>query len=214
MSFNKAITLTAVTLMIFAIIGATLVGLTHENTIEKIRHNEKLTLLKKLNTILPAASYDNKLLEDTVTLKADYLLGTDSPSTAYIAKKQGQAVAVVLYAVAPNGYNGPIGLLVGIRSDGRLAGVRVIKHRETPGLGDAIEEKKSDWILGFDNRSLDKPASKKWKVKKDGGIFDQFTGATITPRAVVRAIHSSLIYFDKNRDEIFGISETASENDR
>lgn len=206
MSTSQKIVFTAFILMLFAIVSATLVGLTHEQTIEKIKHNEKLTLLKKLNTILPASSYDNDLLTGLSTLEPDPLLGNKEESTAYIARKKDKPVAIVLTATAQNGYNGPIDMLVGIYFDGTLAGTRVVKHRETPGLGDALEEQKSDWILGFENKSLDNPTSKRWKVKKDGGAFDQFTGATITPRAVIKAIHSTLLYFEKNKNTLFGIS--------
>ena len=189
--------------MLFAVIGAALVGLTFTQTEDDIKHNEELTLLKKLNTIIPADSYDNDLLQDIITLKANPLLGTDEQSLAYRARKDKKNVAVVFSSIAPNGYNGPIHLLVGIRADGVLAGVRVVKHRETPGLGDVVSSTHSDWILGFDGKSLSNPEQKGWKVKRDGGIFDQFTGATITPRAVVKAVHNALLYFDQNQATLF-----------
>ncbi len=189
--------------MLFAIIGAALVGLTFIQTEDDIRHNEELTLLKKLNNIIPAQSYDNDLLEDIITLKPNAMLGTEEPTRAYRARKNKQNVAVVFSSVAPNGYNGPILLLVGIKADGTLAGVRVVKHRETPGLGDVVSTSRSDWILDFDGRSLSNPEEKDWKVKRDGGIFDQFTGATITPRAVVKAVHNALLYFDQNQATLF-----------
>jgi len=189
--------------MIFAIIGSGIVGLTYESTYERIKRNEQLVLLRKLNTILSPAEYDNDLLDDQIELKQDELLGTSKPSKAYLAYKNNNPVAIVLSPVAPNGYSGPINLLVGIYHDGTIAGVRVVKHRETPGLGDAVESQRSDWVLGFDDKSLENPTSKKWKVKRDGGEFDQFTGATITPRAVVKAVHSSLLYFQEHRKELF-----------
>ncbi len=110
---------------------------------------------------------------------------------------------MVYSSIAPNGYNGPIQLLIGVYANGHLAGVRVVKHRETPGLGDAVSITYSDWILGFNDKSLSNPEPGKWKVKRDGGIFDQFTGATITPRAVVNAVHNALLYFEKNQDTLF-----------
>lgn len=189
--------------MLFAVIGAALVGLTFIQTEDDIRHNEELTLLKKLNNIIPAESYDNDLLEDIIILKPDPMLGTEEPSLAYRARKNKKNVAVVFSSVAPNGYNGPIHLLVGIKANGTLAGVRVVKHRETPGLGDVVSISRSDWILDFDGRSLSNPEKKDWKVKRDGGIFDQFTGATITPRAVVKAVHNALLYFDQNQATLF-----------
>jgi len=205
MNIHKQVITTALLLMIFATIGAAIVGLTYDNTIEDIKYNEQLTLLRKLNTILPASDYDNELLKDTLQLAADKLLGTSEASIAYRARKQDQPVAIVIPAIAPNGYNGPIHLLVGIYYNGTLAGVRVVKHRETPGLGDVVEVKRSDWILGFSGKSLSNPDTKKWKVKRDGGHFDQFTGATITPRAVVQAVHSALLYFDKHQETLFKV---------
>jgi electron transport complex protein RnfG len=203
LQYKKNILITTALLVAFAAAGAALVGLTFSQTDEDIKYNEKLTLLRQLNNIIPADEYNNDLLIDTITLKPSQLLGTDEPSLAYRARKDGQDIAVVISSVAPNGYNGPIQMLVGIYNDGRLAGVRVVKHRETPGLGDAVSTTHSDWILGFNNKSLSNPESKYWKVKRDGGTFDQFTGATITPRAVVKAIHNALLYFSKNQTMLF-----------
>ena len=200
---SKNILITTALLIAFAVSGAALVGLTFFQTEEDIKHNEKLTLLRQLNNIIPADEYNNDLLIDTITLSPNQLLGTKDPSLAYRARKDGQDIAVVISSIAPNGYNGPIQMLVGIYNDGRLAGVRVVKHRETPGLGDAVSTTHSDWILGFNNKSLSNPEEKYWKVKRDGGIFDQFTGATITPRAVVKAIHNALLYFNKNQAMLF-----------
>lgn len=200
--------------MIFAIIGSGVVGITYDSTYEKIKRNEQMVLLRKLNTILSPAEYDNDLLEDQIELDKNTLLGTGEPSKAYLAFKNDKPVAVVLSPVAPNGYSGPIRMLVGIYYDGTVAGVRVIKHRETPGLGDAIESERSDWILGFNGKSLDNPATKKWKVKRDGGEFDQFTGATITPRAVVKAVHSALLYFQQHRKELFNETEDGNGTDK
>lgn len=197
--------------MLFAAAGAALVGLTFMQTEDDIKYNEKLTLLKKLNNIIPAGSYDNDLLLDTVVIKPDTLLATRDETLAYRARKNKQNVAVVFSSIAANGYNGPIHLLVGVNADGTLAGVRVVKHRETPGLGDAVQTTHSNWILGFDDKSLSNPEEKGWKVKRDGGIFDQFTGATITPRAVVKAVHNALLYFDNNQDTLFSVQPDKAE---
>ena len=207
MNIHKQVATTALLLMLFATIGAGIVGLTYDNTLDAIKHNEKLALLRQLNTILPASEYDNDLLLDTVLLAPASLLNTTETGIAYRARKQGKPVAVVIPAIAPNGYNGSIYLLVGIYHDGRVAGVRVTRHRETPGLGDVVESSRSDWILGFNGKSLTNPDAKKWKVKRDGGDFDQFTGATITPRAVVKAVHSALLYFKHHRDDLFASTE-------
>jgi len=203
MNIHKQVLTTAGLLMLFAVLGAGLVGETYDSTYETIKRNEQEALLRKLNTILPASGYDNDLLSDRIDLPADPLLGTTTESKAYRAYKNGKPVAIVLSPIAPNGYSGPIELLVGINHDATLAGVLVVKHRETPGLGDAIEAERSDWIKGFNGKSLQNPTLKKWKVKRDGGYFDQFTGATITPRAVVKAVRSSLVYFDEHRKTLF-----------
>ncbi len=202
-TYKKNILITASLLMLFAVTGAALVGITFIQTADDIIYNEKLTLLRKLNNIIPSDSYDNDLLLDTIIIKPDLLLATKEDSLAYRARKNNKNIAVVFSSIAPNGYNGPIHLLVGVYADGRLAGVRVVKHRETPGLGDVVSITHSNWILGFDNKSLANTDSKNWKVKRDGGIFDQFTGATITPRAVVKAVHNALLYFDQNQETLF-----------
>mgnify|MGYP001550023248 CR=1 FL=1 len=199
----RNILITASLLMFFAVAGALLVGITFIQTEDDIEYNEKLTLLKKLNNIIPSESYDNDLLLDTIVIEANSQLGTSEDTLAYRARKGDKDVAVVLSSVAPNGYNGSIYMLVGINADGTLAGVRVVKHRETPGLGDAVSITHSDWILSFDNKSLSDPEEKGWKVKRDGGVFDQFTGATITPRAVVKAVHNTLLYFDAHQATLF-----------
>jgi electron transport complex protein RnfG len=157
--------------------------------------------------VLPSTLYNNPILEDTIQIADPILLGTKDPMPAYRARRNGQPVAVILTPLAPDGYNGAIKLLVGIRYDGNLTGVRVISHKETPGLGDGIEEGKSDWILDFRDRSLDNPVESKWKVRRDGGVFDQFTGATITPRAIVKAVRNSLEYFKHHRDALFAQEE-------
>ena len=209
----KNILITASLLTLFAAIGAALVGVTFIQTEDDIKFNEKLTLLRKLNNIIPAESYDNDLLLDTIIIKPSILLNTKEESLAYRARKNSQNVAVVFTSIAPSGYNGSIQLLIGVNADGTLSGVRVVKHRETPGLGDVVEISRSDWILGFNDKSLSKPNEKGWKVKRDGGVFDQFTGATITPRAVVNAVHDALLYFEKNQEMLFSVNTDQTGSD-
>jgi electron transport complex protein RnfG len=199
----KSLLITTTLLMLFAAAGAALVGVTFIQTEDDIEHNEKLTLLRKLNNIIPAESYDNDLLFDTIIIEPSTILNTKDESLAYRARKNNQDIAVVFTSIAASGYNGSIHLLVGVYADGRLSGVRVVKHRETPGLGDAVDILHSNWILGFDDKSLSNPDDKGWKVKRDGGVFDQFTGATITPRAVVKAVHNALLYFEQNQKMLF-----------
>jgi len=190
-------------LALFAIGATSLVSLTEANTRDKIIENERQTLLAAINALVDSNDYDNDILTDTLLIPRVRLLGTSDFTDVYRARKGGSPVAAVFTSIAPNGYNGKIKLLVGVYYDGTLAGVRVINHKETPGLGDKINVKKSDWILQFKGLSLTNPSESLWKVKKDGGDFDQFTGATITPRAVVTAVKKSLQYFEKNRDELF-----------
>jgi len=197
--------------MLVAVFGAALVGLTFAETKDAIKHNEELTLLRKLNDIIPADTYDNDLLLDTITIKPDFLLNTKQNTLVYRARKNGKDVAAVFTSIAPNGYNGSIRLLIGVKANGKLSGVRVVKHRETPGLGDSVDISHSNWILSFNDKSLNNPDEKNWKVKRDGGIFDQFTGATITPRAVVKAVHNALLYFEKNKTMLFSKQPTNKE---
>ena len=208
MNKGKQIAMTGLLLMLFAVIGGGMVGITYDNTAEKIADNERRAMLRSLNQILPAESYNNDLINDTLLLTADERLGQQETSTAYVAKNNGVISAIIFSVIAPDGYSGVIKLLVGIKVDGTLAGVRVVSHKETPGLGDDIETVRSDWILGFNGKSLQNPNSKGWKVKRDGGEFDQFTGATITPRAVVKAVHLSLIYFDRHKKDLIGSAKS------
>jgi Na+-translocating ferredoxin:NAD+ oxidoreductase subunit G len=181
-----------------------LIALVHEATRDDIAAAARARLLARFDDVLAGERYDNDLLLDRVEVSDSELLGTQAPVPVYRARRDGAVVAVVLAPVAPGGYSGPIHLLVGIGRDGTVLGVRVTEHRETPGLGDAIDARKSDWIQGFNGRSLQDPAPERWAVRKDGGAFDQFTGATITPRAVVGAVANALLYFERHRDELLG----------
>jgi len=210
MDLQKHILRVGLLLGLFAVVATTLVALTESSTREQIRENEREALLSGINALIPHEQYDNAILQDKIVLDATEALGTEEATTVYRARKQGSDVAVILTAIAPNGYSGKIKMLIGIYADGRLAGVRVIDHKETPGLGDKIDEKKASWILQFEGLSLTSPNADKWKVKKDGGEFDQFTGATITPRAVVDAVKRSLEYFRTHRDELFAVAEEKS----
>lgn len=196
-------TRSALMLGVFALLGAGLVALTYELTHERIADNQQRTLQKRLHEILPAHVYDNALDEDTLQVTSPLLGAANQHSTLYRARKDGQPVAVIMEVTAPDGYSGAIRLLVGVAIDGNLAGVRVVSHRETPGLGDDLELARSDWILDFDGRSLGDPPLDNWAVRRDGGVFDQFTGATITPRAVVKAVRNALLYFRNQREQIF-----------
>jgi len=199
---NRQIVFTGLLLMLFAVVGGGVVGITYQGTAEQIAANERAAMLHNLNQILPAHSYDNDLIHDTLQLAPDERLGQEETSTAYVARQDGNIRAIIFSTIAPDGYSGKIKMLVGVNVDGSLAGVRVTNHHETPGLGDAIDIERSDWVLKFQGRSLQNPAGKGWAVKRDGGVFDQFTGATITPRAVVKAVHQTLIYFDRHKKKL------------
>jgi Na+-translocating ferredoxin:NAD+ oxidoreductase subunit G len=176
-----------------------LVAIVHDLARPRIEANERARRVAQLAEVLGGIRYDNDLLRDSVTVRDPERLGTDESLPAYRATQAGRPVATILTAVAPDGYAGSIRLLVGIGADGRLLGVRVLAHKETPGLGDEIDERKSTWIDGFKGRSLGDPTLERWRVRKDGGEFDQFTGATVTPRAVVRAVLNAMLYFEANR---------------
>lgn len=187
---------------LFGIVGAGLVALSHEGTAPRIAANERQVLLDKLHTLVPPERIDNDMLTSYVDVNAPRALG--APSTrVYRGTLQGQAVAAVLSPVYAPGYAGPIQLILAVDMTGTLTGVRVLKHRETPGLGDKIEIERSSWIRSFDGKSLSQPAPARWRVKRDGGEFDQFTGATVTPRAVVAAVKAALVYFEANKFLLF-----------
>ena len=194
-------------LALSALIGTSLMVIVNGHSKPYISQNERQVLLRSLNSVISPDTYTNDILSDVLTVQDQQLLGSKKPTLIYRARKDTKPIAAALTVIAPNGYNGNIYLLVGIDFSGQVTGVRVVKHRETPGLGDVIESKRSNWIKSFRNKSLTHPGEVGWKVKRDGGEFDQFTGATITPRAVVGAVHKALIYFNKNRKVIFTIPD-------
>lgn len=200
----------AAILALFAAGGAALLAGTHWLTADRIAEEVRRTKLAALYEIVPRESHSNDMLEDTIRVRAPELSGGEAPVTVYRARRDGQPHAVVMEVVAPNGYSGPIRLLVGIHASGALAGVRVVGHKETPGLGDFIETDRSDWIRQFTGLSLGNPAEEDWAVKKDGGAFDQVTGATVTARAVVDAVREALLYFRANEQALFAPAEAGT----
>lgn len=191
--------------------AAAIVTASHEFSKDRIAANERARLLESLHSVLdlPIGQIDLNPVHLQVTDEA--LLGTDDPIEAFVINDHGRTLATILAPVAPDGYNAPIRLLIGIDEHGALSGVRVVAHRETPGLGDAIEIAKSDWIRQFDGKSLDDPPPALWAVDKDDGAFDSLTGATVTPRAVVRAVKNALLYY---RDHGQALVEAAAEIER
>jgi electron transport complex protein RnfG len=178
------------------------VSVVHDVTRPRIEASERAQRIARLAEVLGPARHDNDLLADVVIVRDPELLGTDEPLPVHRARMAGRPIAALLVAVAPDGYSGAIRLLIAVDPDGRLLGVRVLSHKETPGLGDGIEARKSRWIDEFIGRSLLDPGEDRWKVRKDGGDFDQFTGATVTPRAVVRAVRDALVFFGRHRAEL------------
>lgn len=200
---SRQILLSGLFLWIFAVLGTGFVAVTEDTTREKIADNERRVLLRNLYALLPADELDNDIANDIKQLPPSELLGNEHESIVYRARLGGEAVAAIFNSIAPGGYNGKIHLLIGVYRDGSLVGVRAVKHQETPGLGDVIERQKSDWILGFDGKGLDNPSREQWAVMRDGGVFEQFTGATITPRAIVEAVKNTLLYYEKNAATVF-----------
>ncbi|MEZ5524688.1 MAG: electron transport complex subunit RsxG [Pseudomonadales bacterium] len=208
---GQSIKQNAIGLSLFAVVTAGVIAVTQVLTEEQIAHNIDEAKSKALLEILPPETHDNDLLEDTVSITDPALVADLGDVEAFIARQGEKAVAVILPSIAPDGYTGKIHSIVGINSDGTIAGVRILQHKETPGLGDKVELKKSPWVLNFNGKSLQSPDAESWQVKKDGGAFDQFTGATITPRAVVKSVHAALAYFDENRDTLLAPKKADSE---
>ena len=203
MNIFRNMIISAVVLALFAIAGTFFVTYTFDNTIDRINENKRLVLLKAFHVLISPTAHDNDIFTDIIQVQNKELLGSKKPVTVYRARKNNKPVAVIINSVAPDGYSGNIELLVAINYNGVLAGVRVIHHKETPGLGDAISENRSDGITKFKQLSLTNPDKKGWAVKRDGGKFDQFTGATISPRAVVKAVYNTLRYYKENRDTLY-----------
>ncbi len=200
---EKSMSLNGKVLGLFALITSLLLASTNLATKDKIAESQRRAAQKALLEIIPEERHDNDILTDTLSIPQHYwsTLGLKKGGELHLARNDGEVLAIIVPAVAPDGYSGAIKMIVGINLNGEVAGVRVLNHSETPGLGDKVELKKSPWILSFDGKSLGAPPLERWKVKKDKGDFDQFTGATITPRAVVAQVASTLHYFgeDKNR---------------
>ncbi len=217
----QSIAKNALGLALFAFITVGIIGLVQVTTKEKITFNIEQAQARALYEIVPKNQTDNDLLTDTIKIFTAHttdnknekfnnlkLLGPFKDGKAiHLARKNGQLHSLIFPVVAPDGYTTGISLLIGIAIDDSIRGVRIIDHKETPGLGDKIDLKKSDWVLSFNDASLNSPSLDKWKVKKDGGDFDQFTGATITPRAVVSAVKNTLLFFQENKVLILELAQ-------
>jgi len=195
----------------FAAITSLSIGWTYLRTEAQIEQEVRRAEARQLLEIFPAETHDNDIVDDTFSVAADTpLLGIREAREGYRVRRGKDVIGVILPVTARDGYSGDIRALVGIRNDGTVAGVRVVAHRETPGLGDKVDRRKSQWILGFENRSLNDPPPPAWAVKKECGVLDQFTGATVTPRAVIRAPRRALEYAVTNIDVLFETPADAS----
>jgi electron transport complex protein RnfG len=199
---------TAITLIAFAVVFTALLAYIFQVTKVPIEKSEAKARLALFRQIVPENMHDNDILKDKLSIAPNALLGNTQPTIANRARINNAPAAVILEAIAHDGYSGDIKLLIAIKYDGSISGVRVLTHKETPGLGDYIDIAKDDWIKLFNGESLtqisgEKWPEERWKVKKDGGEFDYMAGATITPRAVVKAVHKALQYFEANKVALF-----------
>jgi electron transport complex protein RnfG len=172
-------------------------------TAARIEHNERAWFEAQIKALVPANLHDNDLLTDRIEVVAPDSLGTRRPLAIYRARLNGTPTAVVINSIAPDGYGGPIELLVAVDYSGTALGVRVLSHHETPGIGNAFEFPDSTWLDAFRGRSLRNPDTAGWNIRKDGGDFDQFTSATISPRAIIKAVQRTLDYYQRNREQLF-----------
>ncbi len=193
----------AVVVVAVAAILAALLSLVAYQTHDRISRNQQAWIQQRIDALVSPQSYDNDPLTDRIEVTSPDILGTTDTVTIYRARAAGRPIAAILRTVAPDGYQGPIELLVAVAFDGALIGVQVIRHRETQGLGDQFENQRADWLADFRGRSLANPPQQRWSVRNDGGDFDAFTGATITPRAIVRATRRALEYYGSQRDRLF-----------
>ena len=209
LSLTHAISKNTKILAAFAITCTLAVALVNEFTKDIIKTQEQQQLLKTLHNIIEPSRYDNNIANDCIVVNSPEL-GSEKEHTAYIARKSGQVVALAITSTAPEGYNGNIDFIIAINVDGSVSGVRVLKHQETPGLGDKIEIKKSSWITSFSGKSMLSDNDSRWAVTKDNGMFDQFTGATITPRALIKGIKNTINYVNNNKDSLLTLPNACS----
>ena len=194
-----------VTLAVMAAICTLLVAATYQLTADHIAANERAWLERSLEPALSGVFFEGSVTESKLLVPPPHDLPGNDTAIVYRVFAEGAPVAALFAVTARDGYAGPIRILVGVGIDGTVTGIRIVEHRETPGLGDRIDQSRSDWVFQFDGRSLVNPAEANWLLEVDGGEFDQLTGASVTPRAVIKAIRDTLIYFDAHRDEIFTV---------
>jgi electron transport complex protein RnfG len=204
---GKAISKNSIALGLFAIATTAMIASTFLTTKDRIAEQERIAQAKALLEVISVDQHNNSMLDDYLAIGPEAELGLKSEQKVFIGRKDSELVGFIFPAIAPDGYSGNIKLIIGIYVDGSVAGVRVLGHNETPGLGDKVDLKISDWILSFNGKSLGNPVAELWKVKKDKGIFDQFTGATITPRAITNAVYKTLNYYAVNKAKLLAASK-------
>lgn len=187
--------------VLIAMIGVLIVGITYQITQAPIMVNQREAVMAALNQIIPPTEYNNDLIHDKKYL-TNRLLGSQTPLPAYFVYKDHRLVGIIFTVIAPNGYSGAIKLLVGVYANGELAGVRAIAHAETPGLGDKMDLHKTHWIYSFNNKSLENTPETHWRITKEGGVFESWTGASITPKAIIQAVHNTLTYFQQHKEQL------------
>lgn len=205
---EQTIVKTGTTLAVIAAICTTLVAATYQLTSERIVANEKAMLEQALQPALAGIFYEGGVSESRLVMLPPHDLPGNDAALIYRVYAQDKPVAALFAVTARDGFSGVIRILIGVDFEGTITGVRILQHRETPGLGDKIESGRSDWIFQFDGRSMGNPEVSGWAIRNDGGEFDQLTGASVTPRAVIGAIRDTLLYFDEHRDEIFAAEPT------
>lgn len=199
---GQSISRNSILLALFAVVTTGGIAGTYLGTKQRIAEQQRKAEEQALVEIFPKSVHDNSMLDDVIATQDHKYLKLDSEKHIYVAKQGDTPVGFIIPAIAPEGYTDKLHLIVGVNVDGSIAGVRVLKHRETPGLGDKVDLAKSAWVLGFNGKSLSDPTPENWKVKKDKGYFDQFTGATITPRAVTKAVFNTLNFFQLHKREL------------
>lgn len=210
---KRGVLANSLTLAAIAAVCTAMVAVTYQLTRDRIEDNRTAWLERSLQPALAGLFFDSGVTESMLVIPAPHELPGNEPAIVYRVYAEDAPVAALFVVSARDGYAGPIRLLIGISMDGTVTGVRVLEHRETPGLGDRVETEKSDWVLQFDGRSLTDPMPSRWSIKGDGGQFDQLTGASVTPRAIVKAIKQTLDYFSANQDAVFVAEAIASDVD-
>ena len=189
-------------LAIVLLVAIVVVALVASLTRERIVANQHAWFVAHLDELIPPAAHDNDLFRDRIHVTAPDNLG-DAPAAIYRARRNGRPVGAIIAATAPDGYGGPIDLLIAVDYTGSLLGVDVLHHSETPGIGDGFAANGSKWLHDLIGKSLDTTPPKRWTIRQDGGDFDRFTGASVTPRSILKAVRHALEYYALNRDTIF-----------